>query len=108
MVANRRGIVRLKTARQLGLDFGLNVTPAFGAEPASRLIERMIHGAWGEVRDVYTAWLRPDSPQVVAAAETFVDDAEWEDSDDAPRWLSMSDLSYRGGGLMGRRARRSR
>lgn len=108
-VPNRRGTtVRLRTPRRLSLDFGPNVTPAFGAEVADRVVERIIESAWGQLRDIGAARLRPDAPELVAAAEPVADDAEWDDSDDAPRWLSMSDLSYRGGGLMSRRARRAR
>ncbi len=98
--------VRRRAPRQLSLDYGLNVTPAFGAEVASPVLERMFRAAWGEVGDAWAAWLMPDPPEVLAAAQPVTDDAEWDDSEDRPQWLSMSGLSYRGGGMMSRRTRR--
>lgn len=88
--------------RRLNIDFGVNVTAALGAELVGRWLERAPEAGW---EDVESGWLRADSPELISAAEPVPDDAEWDDSDDSSRWLSISTLSYRGGGVMRRRAR---
>jgi hypothetical protein len=93
-----------KPRRRLSLDFGANVTAAIGADLVGYVLGRALERGW---EDIESGWLRADSPDVIAAAQSVPDDAEWDDSDDSPRWLSMSTLSYRGGGVMRRRARRS-
>lgn len=99
------GESRGHSARGWGLDLGLDITLALSAELATRLIQRAFETSW---RQVQTASLTADPPQVIAAARPVPDDAEWDESDDSPRWLSLADLSYRGGGVMRRRASPSR
>ncbi len=51
------------------------------------------------------AWLNPDAPEwSKRVAEADVAEAI-EDPDDEPRWISLHELSYRGGGLMRKRRR---
>lgn len=93
------------SAHRWGLDLGLDITLALSAELATRLMQRAFETTW---RQVQMAWLIADPPQAIAAARPVPDDAEWDESDDSPRWLSLADLSYRGGGVMHRRASPSR
>lgn len=44
-----------------------------------------------------------DPAQVLAAAASPIDDAEWDEADDGPRWLALESIDYRGGGIMSRR-----
>ncbi len=96
----------------LNLDLGRGITSVV---VGGRIVAREQADAWGtllktpfrtQVRSATEDWLLPDSPDEIAAAPPPVDDAEWDDTQDGPRWMSLEDLDYLGGAIMSRRRAR--
>ena len=92
----------------LELDFGTGVVVASGAlVDAGYMLSAASTGAYGgmyvaDVRIDDDEWLRPDTQEAVSAS-AVADDAMWDDDDEGPVWVSLADVAYRGGGVMGRR-----
>jgi hypothetical protein len=91
-----------------GLDFGHGVVVPSGAvanpkpEAWTALKEIAFAGVAALHKPAGLEWLAPDSEADIAAA-TVGDDAEWDEDETGPTWVSLGDVSYRGGGVMGRR-----
>ena len=90
---------------RLDLDLGPGVIVASGAVTAparTHAIERVAWQGFLTTREGFELeWFAPD-PSTVPDA-TILDDAEWDEDEPAPTWISLADVSYRGGGVMGRR-----
>lgn len=88
--------------RQFGISLGASVVTAIRAVgEQAPLAARQVPSAFEAVR---TGLLGITRVSVVTRPISGIDDedAEWDDSDDGPTWLSMGALPYRGGGVMAR------
>jgi hypothetical protein len=96
----------------LNLDLGRGITSVV---LSGKIVARVQADAWGTLlktsfgthdRSDSEDWLRPDSVAAITAAPPPMDDAEWDDTNDGPRWMSLEDLDYLGGAIMSRRQAR--